>query len=105
MRPAAPPAVLQAATSLRYRDFLIVALIVDRAELFPDNWIYVHSPEVRVGRVQSFKNWSPEMVRDPELSFIGLEYFANRGDDLWRLSDDEHSSARSTIRPTMRKSR
>ena len=89
MRPAPPAEVLRAADSLRYRDFLIVALIVDRAELFPDNWIYVHSPEVRVGRVQSFKNWSPEMVSDPALSFIGLEYFANRGDDLWRLSDDE----------------
>jgi protoporphyrinogen oxidase len=89
MDPVPPPAVLEAAAGLRYRDFLIVGLIVERAELFPDNWIYVHSPEVRVGRVQSFKNWSPEMVSDPELSFIGLEYFANRGDDLWELSEDE----------------
>ena len=89
MDPPAPPAVRRAADGLRYRDFLIVGLIVDRAELFPDNWIYIHSPEVRVGRVQSFKNWSPEMVSDPALSFIGLEYFANRGDDLWALSDDE----------------
>jgi protoporphyrinogen oxidase len=87
--PAAPKEVQEAAGSLRYRDFLIVGLIVERDRLFPDNWIYVHSPEVRVGRVQSFKNWSPEMVNDPELSFIGLEYFANRGDDLWLLSDDE----------------
>ena len=89
MDPPAPPEVLAAADGLRYRDFLIVGLIVERAELFPDNWIYVHSPEVRVGRVQSFKNWSPEMVSDPGLSFIGLEYFANRGDDLWSLADDE----------------
>ena len=89
MDPDAPAEVRRAADGLRYRDFLIVALIVDRAELFPDNWIYVHSPEVRVGRVQSFKNWSPEMVSDPQLSFIGLEYFANRGDDLWTLSDDD----------------
>ncbi len=89
MQPAAPAEVLAAADSLRYRDFLIVGLIVDRAELFPDNWIYVHAPEVRVGRVQSFKNWSPEMVSDPELSFIGLEYFANRGDDLWNMTDDD----------------
>ena len=89
MDPAPPAEVLAAADGLRYRDFLIVALIVERAELFPDNWIYVHSPEVRVGRVQSFKNWSPEMVSDPALSFIGLEYFANRGDDLWSLEDDE----------------
>ncbi|MCL4846630.1 MAG: NAD(P)/FAD-dependent oxidoreductase [Acidobacteria bacterium] len=89
MVPAPPPAVLDAAASLRYRDFLIVGLIVNRAAVFPDNWIYVHSPEVRVGRVQSFKNWSPAMVDDPAVSFIGLEYFVNQGDDLWRLPDDE----------------
>jgi protoporphyrinogen oxidase len=87
--PAPPAAVLESAGGLRYRDFLIVGLIVDREHLFPDNWIYVHSPEVRVGRIQNFKNWSPEMVSDPGVSFIGLEYFANRGDDLWRLTDDE----------------
>ena len=89
MEPAAPPEVRAAAAGLRYRDFLIVALIVDRDELFPDNWIYIHSPEVRVGRVQNFKNWSPDMVSEPGLSFIGLEYFANRGDDLWSMADDE----------------
>jgi protoporphyrinogen oxidase len=88
MTPAAPDSVLRAADGLRYRDFLIVGLIVERAELFPDNWIYVHAPEVRVGRVQSFKNWSPEMVSDPALSFVGLEYFVNRGDDLWNLDDE-----------------
>jgi len=89
MDPVAPQAVRDAAESLRYRDFLIVGLIVEREHLFPDNWIYIHSPDVRVGRVQSFKNWSPDMVSDPELSFIGLEYFVNRGDDLWSMSDDE----------------
>ncbi len=89
MDPPPPAPVLHAAKGLRYRDFLIVGLIVERAELFPDNWIYIHSPEVRVGRVQNFKNWSPEMVSDPSLSFIGLEYFANQGDDLWSLPDDE----------------
>ena len=89
MDPAPPLEVKNAAKSLRYRDFLIVGLIVGRDRLFPDNWIYIHSPEVRVGRVQNFKNWSPEMVDDPDRSFIGLEYFANRGDDLWSLSDDE----------------
>jgi protoporphyrinogen oxidase len=87
LEPAAPREVQDAARNLRYRDFLIVGLIVDRAELFPDNWIYIHSPEVRVGRVQNFKNWSPDMVSDPALSFIGLEYFANRGDDLWSMAD------------------
>jgi len=89
MDPAAPEEVRNAAQSLRFRDFLIVGLIVKRDQLFPDNWIYIHTPEVRVGRVQSFKNWSPEMVSDHELSFIGLEYFVNRDDDLWNLPDDE----------------
>jgi protoporphyrinogen oxidase len=89
MDPPPPAEVLDAAGRLRHRDFLIVGLIVERAELFPDNWIYVHSPEVRVGRVQSFKNWSPDMVDDPRVSFVGMEYFANRGDTLWSLADDD----------------
>ena len=89
MDPAAPKEVRDAAENLRYRDFLIVGLIVERDHLFADNWIYIHSPEVRVGRIQNFKNWSPEMVSDPKLSFVGLEYFANRGDNLWSMSDDE----------------
>jgi protoporphyrinogen oxidase len=89
MDPAPPRAVLEAASSLAYRDFLIIGLIVERENLFPDNWIYIHSPDVRVGRVQSFGNWSPEMVAGPGLSFIGLEYFVNRGDDLWARTDDE----------------
>jgi hypothetical protein len=62
---------------------------VGRERLFPDNWIYIHSPEVRVGRIQSFKNWSPEMVSDPGKSFIGLEYFVDRDDDLWSMDDRE----------------
>ncbi len=87
MEPAAPAPVLAAARGLRYRDFLIVGLLVDRKTLFPDNWIYVHSPDVRVGRVQNFKNWSPEMVADPSHSFVGLEYFVDEGDDLWSMDD------------------
>jgi protoporphyrinogen oxidase len=89
MDPAPPDEVLDAAGKLRHRDFLIVGLIVARDQLFPDNWIYVHAPEVHVGRVQSFKNWSPDMVDDPAVSFIGLEYFANRGDALWSRSDED----------------
>jgi protoporphyrinogen oxidase len=89
MEPAAPEYVLEAARSLRFRDFLIVGLIVDRDHLFPDNWIYIHSPEVRVGRIQSFKNWSPDMVSREGQSFIGLEYFVNRDDDLWSMPDEE----------------
>ncbi|HKB09661.1 MAG TPA: NAD(P)/FAD-dependent oxidoreductase [Vicinamibacterales bacterium] len=87
MSPGAPVPVQAAGRRLKYRDFLIVALIVDQAAVFPDNWIYVHDPSVRVGRVQNFKNWSPEMVPDPRLTCLGLEYFCSRGDDLWRLND------------------
>jgi protoporphyrinogen oxidase len=87
MTPAAPGAVCDAGGRLKYRDFLTVALIVDQAAVFPDNWIYVHDPSVRVGRIQNFKNWSPEMVPDPRLTCLGLEYFCSRGDDLWTMDD------------------
>src|SRR5262249_22890107 len=73
----------------RHRDFLTVCLIVDRSDVFPDNWIYVHAPEVRVGRIQNFKNWSPDMVPDSSKTSLGLEYFCNEGDDLWSLPDAE----------------
>ena len=89
MDPPAPPAVVAAARRLRYRDFIGVGLIVNRAHLFPDNWIYVHDPEVRVGRIQNFKNWSPDMVPDPGKSSLGLEYFCTEGDDLWRATDQD----------------
>src|SRR3984885_132666 len=68
MRPSAPAEVIHAAESLKYRDFLTVVLIVDRAETFPDNWIYIHEPQVRVGRIQNFKNWSPDLVPDSSKS-------------------------------------
>jgi protoporphyrinogen oxidase len=87
MSPAAPADARGAGQRLKYRDFLTVALIVDQAEVFPDNWIYIHDPSVRVGRVQNFKNWSPEMVPDPALTCLGLEYFCSTGDDLWRMAD------------------
>ncbi len=85
--PPPPADVVRAAEKLSYRDFITVCLIVDRPELFPDNWIYVHSPEVRVGRIQNFKNWSPEMVPDSRKTSLGLEYFCNEGDDLWTRPD------------------
>jgi protoporphyrinogen oxidase len=76
------------ARSLRYRDFLTVALMVNKGDLFPDNWIYIHDPSVQVGRVQNFRSWSPEMV--PEgMSCLGLEYFCFEGDGLWNAPDDE----------------
>lgn len=89
MDPPAPDAVLKAARSLRYRDFLIVALIVRRRHVFPDTWIYIHEPGVRVGRIQNFKNWSPEMTPDPETTCLGMEYFCNAGDELWTMTDAE----------------
>jgi protoporphyrinogen oxidase len=86
---APPPAVLEAAQALHYRGFLTVCLIVDKPDLFPDNWIYIHEPDVKVGRIQNFKNWSPEMVPDPSKSSLGLEYFCNEGDELWNTPDPE----------------
>jgi len=74
------------ARALRYRDFLTVALMVRKDELFPDNWIYIHDPRVKVGRVQNFRSWSPEMVPDG-MSCLGLEYFCFEGDALWNAAD------------------
>ena len=85
--PPPPPAVLAAANGLTYRDFISVVLIIKQPNLFPDNWIYIHSPEVQVGRVQNFKNWSPDMVPDPAMTALGLEYFCTEGDALWRMPD------------------
>jgi protoporphyrinogen oxidase len=87
MKPAPPADVIHAAESLKYRDFLTVVLIVDKAQTFPDNWIYIHEPQVRLGRVQNFKNWSPDLVPDPTKTSLGLEYFCFEGDDLWTMSD------------------
>ena len=89
LEPPAPTAVLQAARSLKYRDFLIAALIIDAVDLFPDNWIYIHSPEFKVGRIQNFKNWSPAMVPDSSKTCLGMEYFCSEGDELWSRSDSE----------------
>jgi protoporphyrinogen oxidase len=81
--PAPPEDVLRAANRLRYRDYLTVVLIVNRAAVFPDNWIYIHSPEVKLGRIQNYKNWSPHMVPDPSRSSLGLEYFMWDHDAEW----------------------
>jgi protoporphyrinogen oxidase len=88
-KPAVPKDVLDAANDLKYRDFLTVALIIRKPMLFPDTWIYIHDPEVKVGRIQNFKNWSPFMVPDPNNTCLGLEYFCYEGDELWNLPDDE----------------
>ena len=89
LRPHAPDEIVAAANRLNYRDFLTVALIVNQAEVFRDNWIYIHDPELRVGRIQNFKNWSPEMVPDPSLTCLGLEYFCFEGDGLWSMPDEQ----------------
>jgi protoporphyrinogen oxidase len=89
MQPPPPPEVLAASDALAYRDFLTVALVIGNPEVFPDNWIYIHAPEVRMGRIQNFKSWSPEMVPDPNCACLGLEYFVNEGDDLWSMPDDQ----------------
>ena len=78
-----------AADKLRYRDFITVALIVEKPDLFPDNWIYIHEPAVKVGRIQNFRSWSPEMVPNPDQSCLGLEYFCFEGDGLWNATDGE----------------
>jgi protoporphyrinogen oxidase len=87
--PAAPPAVAAAAQGLRYRDFLTVALVVEGEPPFPDNWVYVHDPAARVGRIQNYRAWSPWMAPDPGRSCVGLEYFCFEGDELWESGDGE----------------
>ncbi len=77
------------AGEIRYRDFLIVSLVVNRKEVSPDNWIYVHEPGVKVGRIQNFKNWSPAMVPDPSKTCLGMEYFVFENDELWASPDEK----------------
>lgn len=89
IEPKPPENVLKTANKLNYRDFLIVALIIDAENLFPDNWIYIHDQNFRVGRIQNFKNWSPKMVPDITKTCLGMEYFCSEGDDLWNLSNPE----------------
>jgi protoporphyrinogen oxidase len=88
MNPAAPPSVQAAANDLRYRDFLTIALVVPLEAGFPDNWIYIHTPGVKVGRIQNFGSWSPFMVKDGR-TCLGLEYFVNEGDEVWSAADDD----------------
>jgi len=87
--PVPPREVTVAAAGLRYRDFLTVALQLDGEPPFPDNWVYVHDPRARVGRIQNFRAWSPWMTPDPRRSCLGLEYFCFEGDDLWCAGDAE----------------
>jgi len=87
--PDAPGQVRDAARGLRYREFLTVLLVINDDDLFPDNWIYIHQPGVRVLRIQNFKSWSPWMVPNETDASIGMEYFCFEGDELWSMDDDD----------------
>ncbi len=89
LTPALPAESLAAAAGLAYRDFLVVALMIRREKLFPDNWLYIHTPGVKVGRIQNFNNWSAAMVPTPGVTCIGMEYFCFKGDGLWSSSDSD----------------
>ena len=89
MDPPPPDEVIRAANALNHRDFLTVCVIVEGSDLFPDNWIYIHEPSVRMGRLQNFRNWSAEMVPDEGRSGLGAEFFVTRGDDLWEMDDQD----------------
>jgi protoporphyrinogen oxidase len=88
MNPPPPAPIIQAARSLAYRDFLLVVLVLDQPHLFPDHWIYVHDRRVRVGRIDNFGNWTPDMLPDPRTSCLAMEYFAFEGDDVWSREDE-----------------
>jgi protoporphyrinogen oxidase len=85
--PAPPKEVTDAAQELRFRDFILVALVLDKPDPFPDNWIYIHSPDVKVGRIQNFRAWSRDMVPNDRQASIGMEYFCWVGDALWNSPD------------------
>ncbi|MBM4258251.1 MAG: NAD(P)/FAD-dependent oxidoreductase [Deltaproteobacteria bacterium] len=89
LNPAPPDTILRAAQRLRYRDYVTVILIVNRTEVFPDNWVYIHSPEVKLGRIQNYKNWSVDMVPDPSRTSLGLEYFLWEHDREWQWTDEQ----------------
>ena len=89
LHPAVPSIIRSAAAALRYRDLITVNVVVDRAKVFPDQWIYVHDPGVKVARISNFKNFSRDMVSDSELSGLSMEYFCFETDGLWQMPDAE----------------
>jgi protoporphyrinogen oxidase len=99
MEPAPPASVREVGDQLIYRDFLTVGLLCEQLKvhegnskagtLIKDNWIYIQEPDVKLGRLQIFNNWSPYLAADPSKVWIGLEYFCFEGDELWRMPDDE----------------
>lgn len=91
MHPLVPENVLKASQGLSYRSFIIVMLIVDQKELFPDQWIYIHDPEIRTGRIQNFKNWSAALVPHLDKTSVGMEFFCDKDDETWKMTDEELS--------------
>jgi protoporphyrinogen oxidase len=89
LAPSLGAQVVDAARALRYRDFLVVALILEGPDPFPDTWLYLHDPGIGAGRVQNFRAWSPELVPAPDRSCLGMEYFCTAGDATWSLADGE----------------
>lgn len=87
LNPPPPMEIRLAASKLGFRSFLVVNVILDCEALFPDQWIYVHSPDVKLGRIQNYKNWSPFMTANPKRTSLGLEYFCTEGDELWEMND------------------
>jgi protoporphyrinogen oxidase len=92
LQPKLPPEDQAASVALKHRDFMCVTVMLKNFTGFDDNWIYIHDPEVKVGRIQNFKSWSPEMVPGPEFDCLGLEYFCFESDGLWNCSDAELSA-------------
>ena len=88
VHPSPDKKVISSGTDLGFRDFLSVALVIDTENTFPDNWIYIHEPDVKVGRVQNYGSWSPYLVKEGK-TCLGLEYFVNIGDDLWTMDDEK----------------
>lgn len=88
LKPSVPDEVCKAAEQLQFRNILVVNLICANAAVFPDNWIYIHSPDIMLCRIQNYKNWSPLMVPEGRLTSLGLEYFCSATDKLWSMEDD-----------------
>lgn len=89
LQPSLPAEAVEAASGLRYRDFITVALILRPRVSFEDNWIYIHDPGLNVGRIQNFANWSAAMVPEPGMACYGMEYFTSDGESLWQMTDAE----------------
>lgn len=89
VNPALEQDVYMAAQKLSYRDFIVVALIIEKVHLFEDNWIYVHDPHVKVGRIQNFNNWSAALIPNTYQTCLGFEYFCTLGDNIWSLRDND----------------